>query len=322
MTKLEITLLIIASIIASLFIIYIIVINVTLSIILSSPNKNEEITEENLFKSVDGKYQVKFNKCWVDKTPFKEVTTTSFDNIELHAKLFTPHPSSHVYAIFAHGYRGKWMEQTYLDEKLDKRYHMNFLLIEQRGHQKSKAKFCTMGIKESTDLLSWINYIINIDKDAQILLMGHSMGGFTVALALGKDLPSNVKCAYIEASYYSPYTQYQFVLKKYGMIIFKSGWILPSVNLFAKSRMHIDLKTSLDSSLSKTNIPTILIHGDNDSVVSFSNLKKIDDCFNKSTYHTTFVGKGADHVLSIYTDEKEYLNCLYNFLDKYFKNFN
>lgn len=98
--------------------------------------------------------------------------------------------------------------------------------------------------------------------------------------------------------------------------------MLPTLNCFAKLRMHIDLKTSVESSLSKTNIPTILVHGDNDSVVSYSTLKKLDDCFNKTTYHTTYVGKGADHVLSMYIDEKAYLNCLYNFLDRYFKPFN
>lgn len=322
MNKLEIALLIIAITISVLILIYIITMNVALSIILSSPNKNEEITEENLFKSKDGKYQVKFNKNWVDKTPHIEVETNSFDNITLHAKLFRPHPTSHIYAIFAHGYRGKWMEQTYLDEKLDDRYHMNFLLIEQRGHQKSKAKYCTMGIKESSDILSWINYIISIDKDAQIFLMGHSMGGYTIALTLGNNLPKNVKCAYIEASYYSPYTQYQWILKKYGAKLFKNGWVLPTLNYFAKLRMHIDLKTSVETSLSKTNMPTILVHGDNDSVVSYSNLKKLDDCFNKMTYHTAYVGKGADHVLSMYVDEKEYLNNLYKFLDKYFESFN
>ena len=152
--------------------------------------------------------------------------------------------------------------------------------------------------------------------------MGHSMGGYTIALTLGKTLPKNVKCAYIEASYYSPYTQYQWILEKYGAKLFKKGWILPTLNYFAKLRMHIDLKTSVEPSLSKTNIPTILVHGDNDSVVSYSNLKKLDDCFNKMTYHTTYVGKGADHVLSMYVNEKEYLNNLYKFLDKYFESFN
>ncbi len=322
MNKLELALLITFISLFVLFVLYWILINITLSIILSSPNKSLDFNEENLYQSEDGKYRLIINKKWLEETPHQEVSITSFDNIKLNAKFYRPYKTSHRYVIFAHGYRGRWYEQSYVDEKLAARYHMNFLLIEQRGHQKSKAKYTTMGIKESKDILKWIEYITNIDKKAEIFLMGHSMGGFTIGLTIGNDLAKNIKCAYIEASYESIYSQYQYILKRYAQKIFKSGWMLPSINLMSKIRMKIDLKTSLKDSLHKSKIPLFLLHGDEDRVVPFSNFMNIQNDFNKETKLTTYIGKGADHILSIYVNEKEYLKALYSFLDEYFTSFN
>lgn len=309
--------LIICSSILLIIILLTAIFNITLNLILSSPNKNEELNDETTMRSKDGKYKITYNYTFLRKK-HQKITIDSFDKKKLNAWLYQIKPDSHNYTIFVHGYRGRWQEFSNLADSLSK-YQMNFLFIEQRGHVSSPIKYTSMGIKESEDLLCWIAYLLNIDNNAKIFLVGHSMGGFTVGLTLGKNLPSNVKCALIESSYYSIEDQYKFILKTYSKTLLKNGLVIPFVNFFARLRMKIDFKTSLKESLEKTTIPTLFIHGKKDSIVSFTNFSKILDCFNKNTVSLTYVNDEADHILSFYYDKNSYLKSVYSLLYNYFE---
>jgi len=65
----------------------------------------------------------------------------------------------------------------------------NCILPCQRAHRNRDEKFTSMGYYEKFDVISWINYIISRDPEAQIVLLGISMGSATVMLTTGERLP-------------------------------------------------------------------------------------------------------------------------------------
>ena len=50
-------------------------------------------------------------------------------------------------------------------------------------------------------LISWINYLVNLDPLAEIILFGMNVGAASVMNAVGDYLPRNVKCAIAEGGY-------------------------------------------------------------------------------------------------------------------------
>lgn len=70
-------------------------------------------------------------------------------------------------------------------------YGYNFVVIPLRD-------LATYGIKESYDLIEWINYFSNINNDINIVLFGEGIGANTIIKALFfKNLPC-VKCAILD----------------------------------------------------------------------------------------------------------------------------
>ena len=53
----------------------------------------------------------------------------------------------------------------------------NVLIPDLRGHGMSEGDYIGMGWDERLDIIDLINYIIDVDKDSEIVLFGVSMGG-------------------------------------------------------------------------------------------------------------------------------------------------
>ena len=139
----------------------------------------------------DPSYDAMEDKEWI-KTKHDTFVIDSFDHKKLKAFLFR-YNDSHKYLIFAHGYTGNVNGKGKFCHYFLEKYQANVLLIEERAMSTSKIFWCTMGYRESKDLYSWVNYIVSIDKDAEIILYGESMGGATTLRTLAYDLPKNVK---------------------------------------------------------------------------------------------------------------------------------
>ena len=60
-----------------------------------------------------------------------------------------------------------------------------------------------MGWPDRRDMLQWIDWIIRRDSEAKIVLHGISMGGATVMMTAGEDLPGQVKAVVEDCGYTS-----------------------------------------------------------------------------------------------------------------------
>lgn len=87
------------------------------------------------------------------------------------------------------------------------------LLVDARAHGQSEGKFIGFGCKDRYDALKWIDWMIKkAGNGIRIVLMGNSMGGATVLMASGLNLPEQVKGIVSDCAFTSPKAVFTHVL--------------------------------------------------------------------------------------------------------------
>lgn len=258
----------------------------------------------------------RFEKEWLENLKLEDIYITSFDNLKLHGYLNKQ--DSHTYIIFSHGYRGIYKEATAQLKAMQEIFKpINIIMIDQRAHNLSEGKHLTMGYKEGNDLTKWIDKIIEMDKDAKIILYGQSMGAATIFFAEGYKLPKNVKCAICDSGYTTIYDEFRYVCS----IISKKltpKFLLTPASYFIKKLVKLDVKMDDPrSSLSRSTLPTLFIHGMNDKVVPYFFQEQNIKAFNKNTPYERMDFEGAEHCMGFYKNEKVYINKVKEFIKKY-----
>ena len=125
--------------------------------------------------------------------PCEFVTIQSNDGLTLSGRYYHIADGAPL-AIGFHGYKSCWLIDFCGGADIAFQMGQNVLLVDERAHGRSQGRSITFGIKERQDLLCWIGYALNrFGSDTRILLYGVSMGGATVLMASGLELPKNVK---------------------------------------------------------------------------------------------------------------------------------
>ncbi|MDE6055461.1 MAG: alpha/beta hydrolase, partial [Lachnospiraceae bacterium] len=146
----------------------------------------------------------------------EDVYQTSFDNLKLHATYFPAidqGANKKKIAICFHGYTSKGMSD-YIglsDYYLKNGYAM--LLPDARAHGESEGEYIGFGCLDRKDALVWINWVIQeLGDEVEIILHGTSMGGATVLMTSGLDLPEQVKGIVSDCAFTSPKEVFTHVL--------------------------------------------------------------------------------------------------------------
>ena len=151
---------------------------------------------------------------WLAKiSNYKDKYITSFDNLKLHSYMVKRKKKTSKWVIIVHGYGEEGKSDS---RKALHFYKMgyNVLIPDLRGNGKSEGDYIGMGWDDRLDIISWANSIIKEDKQAEIVLYGTSMGGSTVLMASGEDLPSNIKAIISDCAYTSIYDLFDYELFK------------------------------------------------------------------------------------------------------------
>lgn len=186
---------------------------------------------------------------------------------KLISKIISQDKTSHKWLIAVHGYTSRPRAMARQAIHFYKNGY-NVIMPCQRAHRNQEAKFTSMGYFERYDVISWINYIISLDPDAEIVLLGISMGSATVMLTTGEDLPENVKCCIADCGY----TNCRELFK--GSITKESGLpefpFLNAADTFAKLFLGWSFSDcSPIDAVAHSKTPTLFIHGEDDPVVPF-----------------------------------------------------
>lgn len=231
----------------------------------------------------------------------EDVSITSFDGLKLTAKYYHRRDGAPI-AICIHGWRGTGVRDFSGGAFSLMGMGFNVLLIDQRAQGKSEGRAMTFGIKERYDCLGWVHYLNHrFGEQTDIFLYGISMGGATVLMAAGLDLPKNVRCAVADSPYSSP-TE---IIKK----VCRDRKIPPSLAypflyagaaIFARFNLS---ETTAAREVRKAKIPILIIHGTDDRFVPCEMSEEIAAANPLVERH---VFEGAGHGICFLIDQARY----------------
>ena len=275
-----------------------------------SPTKGQ-LSDLNLTKSKQFRgYEemMKENILSFMTKPYEDVYVDSFDKLRLHARYYDEKKSNKI-AILLHGYKGTAYRDFNCISKILFEEGYNVLLVDQRAHGSSKGHVITFGVRETKDLLSWIEYVKTRFDNPEILLFGVSMGGHTVlnvADKIDKDIKIIADC---------PYSSPKAILSNSIRIAHLPVWLFyPLLNLTCHIFGHESLsKTSAYNTLKNSDNKILIVHGDKDRVIPYTDSMKLANTYPNKVRYEVF--KNADHGISALVDFERYQRVVKEFLN-------
>lgn len=260
--------------------------------------------------------KIKERKNWLKQQSYEEVSIMSDDGLKLVGRIF-PRKDSKKIVICFHGYTSKGMSdyvglsKYYLEEK-----GFNMLLVDERAHGDSEGEYIGFGCLDRFDALKWINFVVDrFGSDCEILLHGTSMGGATVLMTSGLDLPKNVKGIVSDCAFTSAWNVFSALIRKIYHIP-----PYPVINIASKickktAGYEFDECNSAEE-VKKAKVPILFIHGDDDTFVPCRMCYEIYE--NCSAPKDILIVEGAGHGESYYKETEKYEEKLSNYIEKYF----
>ena len=241
--------------------------------------------------------------------PREDVRITSFDGLTLRGYYYEYAPGAPI-ELMLHGYRGSSERDMPGGVQRSFACGRSALVVDQRCSGRSDGRTITFGIHERRDVLGWVDFLEKrFGPDVKIILTGISMGGATVLMAGGEELPRCVKGILADCPYSSAQEIMYKVIREMGL---PPAPCYPFVKLGARLFGGFDLEeTSPRKALEKCKKPVIFFHGENDNFVP---------CDMSRSMHVDYTGPkalvtipGAGHGLSYAVEPERYIRELLAF---------
>jgi len=273
------------------------------------------LVEKELNKTPLGRYYsyIAESDHWLTEHSAKDVYIYSEDHLKLHG-LWVPAENPRGTVLFAHGYRSTILLDFGAAFSLYHQRGLNLLIPDQRAHGKSEGRYITFGVKESGDMVRWINYHNQNYGTQPILLSGISMGASTMMFLADQDLPENVRCIIADCGFTSPK---EIISEVFRRVIHlppaPSVWVGDKLaRIFANFSFG---EKDARRSLARSRLPILMIHGKEDGFVPCE--------MSENSYSLCAEPKelllveGADHGLSFIKEPARYVDAVDRFLEKY-----
>lgn len=272
------------------------------------PKRRDHGRDENEPKRTAGRH-------WVNEHVRRQDVFINSGGLQLHGNLIlASDPDCHRYAVCVHGYADSAESMGIYAKRYYEEYGMNVLLPDLRGHGASEGNYVGMGYHDGRDLIRWINYIIGQDQDAVIVLHGVSMGAAAVCQATGRTLPQQVKAAISDCSFSTAMDEITYLYHKSGKGRLPSPLIINALRLVTLVFAGYDLgKASPAAAVSRSETPTLFIHGEDDDVVPANMMPRL---FEAASCRKDFLWiPGAGHVESVVKHPHRYWKKIEHFLN-------
>lgn len=206
--------------------------------------------------------------------------------------------------IAFHGWRSAWYRDFGLVSEFWEREKCSVLYVEQRAQNESEGAYIGFGLTERYDCLDWVRWVVDhCGSELPIYLTGVSMGATTVLMAAGMELPDAVRGVIADSAYTSPQDIWQYVMGH--NLHLPTLLATPIADGICKKRLAAGAGScSTLVSLAETDVPVLLIHGEDDHFVPLRMARE-----NLNACHSPcelLVVPGADHAMSYYMDKETY----------------
>lgn len=257
-----------------------------------------------------------FDVSWLKKQPFETIEMKSHDGLLLRGYYLAAKDPTQQTAILAHGYTGSAQKDMGAYAKM---YHevfgYNVLMPDDRAHGESEGKFIGFGWLDRLDYFKWLHIVLRkVGPDAQIVLHGVSMGGATVLMTSGENLPTQVRCVVADCAYTSVKDILTYQARRlYRLPAFP---LLHMVSLICKLRAgYFFGEASALVQIRKTRLPILFIHGGEDTFVPTEMLHPLYTAHHG--YKEQFIVPRAGHGLAYAADVTGYRQRVGAFLTKF-----
>lgn len=244
----------------------------------------------------------------------EEVSVVSEDGLHLRGRYFPCEGSERV-ALCVHGYTSEGMIDYALIARFYLEQGMNVLLVDNRAHGRSEGKYIGFGCLDRKDICRWMDFLIRrLGPEARILLHGISMGGATVLMASGLELPPQVKLIVSDCAFTSAWEVFSHVIKtRYHIPPFPMMIVYDQLSRrFAGYGLN-ECNAREEVKHSKT--PTLFIHGDEDHFVPFSMAHELYEAC--AAPKKLLVIKGSSHAEDYYKAPESYEAAICEMMEAY-----
>lgn len=248
---------------------------------------------------------------WAENAHGQKLEKETEDGYKLVAQEIYTEEESHKWALILHGYTG-WKEEMYPFAAWynQKGYHV--IVPDMRCQGESQGDFIGMGWTDRKDNMLWIDYILEQDPEAEIVIHGQSMGASAALMMTGEeDLPENVKAVVADCAFTDAYTMFQDKIKEWFHL--PAFPILDTANLMLQLRGGYDLKdASALEAVKRSRTPTLFIHGDMDEMISVEMTKVLYE--EAACEKELLIVEGAGHAQAQDKDPEGYYGAVEEFL--------
>ena len=328
MRKRKRILIVICSVVLLLCILYFLLVNflVNAALVPSFMEKLEafeRITDESYAAQVqtsDIKVNRQLNlnetKAWLEYAECRKLSAETEDGYILVAEEFPADEDSHKWALVLHGYTG-WKEEMYPFAYWyhEEGYHV--VVPDLRCQGESEGDFIGMGWTDHYDCNLWIDYILQQDPEARIVLHGQSMGAATALMMTGENNVSEHIAAVIsDCAYTDAYSMFGEKIKEWFYL--PAFPLVDSACVVLKLRGGYNLKdASAINAVQKSSTPTLFIHGDKDAMIPVQMTKDLYEA--ASCPKEILIVEGAGHAQAQDKDPGTYYETIKAFLEENIK---
>ena len=278
----------------------------------------EEITEKGYSEQVhtsdiseNRKAALLKTKEWLETAKGQKLRNRTADGYELVATEFFAKEESHKWVLLLHGYTG-WKEEMYpfAYRYYEQGYHV--LVPDLRCQGESEGDFIGMGWTDSFDCELWLDYILEQDAQARIVLHGQSMGASTALIMSGKEtLSDHVQAIISDCAYTDAYEMFgDKITDWFGLPAFP---FVDSACLMLKLRGGYDLKkASAIEAVACSRTPTLFIHGEKDAMIDADMSRELYEA--AACEKELLIVDGAGHAQSQDKAPDEYYGTIAQFL--------
>ena len=237
-----------------------------------------------------------------------EITTP--DGLTLRASFF-PNKGNR-YAILVHGYTGSRKEMQ-SKAAIFHSWGYSVLTPDNRAHGRSDGRYIGMGWLDKDDIALWIDWIRKRNAEAEIVLLGVSMGGATVMMASGSN-DRNVKAVIDDCGYTSVWDI--FVDELHSLYHLPAFPVLEMCRIMIRIKAGYDIKKASSlTEIRRSMMPMLFIHGSDDH---FVRTEMAHRCYDAKTegYKELLIVEGAAHARSESLEPELYFKTIRKFLEK------
>ena len=219
-------------------------------------------------------------------------------------------PKRETCVIIAHGFaENKDNSVKYAYDFLSMGFHV--LLYDHRAFGASTAKYCSMGVYESSDLSALIDETKRrLGEHVAIGLHGESMGSISSFMALEKNNAIEFIVSDCGPTYMRDFSKEAYE----AMTHLPIGFANPIMNSISKNRYGFDMDDIRPADgVAKTEIPILFIHGTEDHLVPTRMCPELYK-LARNPHSRMVLFEGAGHAQSHYSDPIKYKQEIYDFL--------